>query len=127
MTSAPGLIGEEDAKNYDLSHVTHLVNGSEFVNLRTVEKFCGLFRISPDAFAPGYGLSECVCIATLASGEFRSVEIDREGYAKGRFAPVPSDGKAIVGVGRVPSGMRIVAVRADGSPWRAGRDRQKSA
>ena len=110
------LIGEEDAKHYDLSHVTHLVNGSEFVNLRTVEKFCGLFHISRNAFAPGYGLSECVCIATLASGEFRSVEIDREGYAKGRFAPVPSGGKAIVGVGRVPSGMRIVAVRADGSP-----------
>ena len=110
------LISEEDAKSYDLSHVTHLVNGSEFVNLRTVEKFCGLFGIAPDAFAPGYGLSECVCIATLASGEFRSVEIDRENYAKGRFIPVSSGGKAIVGVGRVPSGMRIVAVRADGAP-----------
>ncbi len=110
------LISPEDAKQYDLSHVTHLINGSEFVNAATVEKFCELFHISTDCFAPGYGLSECVCVGTLASRDYRCQHIDLEAYREGRFLPSPTGEKAIVSVGRPAGDMVLAAIRPDGSP-----------
>lgn len=50
------LVAPEDAAAYDLSHMQRLINGPE-----TVDRFCKLFELSHDTFAPGYGLSECVC------------------------------------------------------------------
>ena len=124
MTAAPNsaydvctkLVSEEQAKEYDLSHVTHLINGSEFVNLHTVERFCKLFSIPTSAFAPGYGLSECVCVATVASQDFQSVCVDDAAYREGRFCPVEQGGKPIVGVGRYAGDTQIVAVRPDLTP-----------
>lgn len=110
------LISPEDAEQYDLSHVTHLINGSEFVNAATVEKFCELFHISTDCFAPGYGLSECVCVGTLASRDYRCQHIDLEAYREGRFLPSPTGEKAIVSVGRPAGDMVLAAIRPDGSP-----------
>lgn len=110
------LISPEDAKQYDLSHVTHLINGSEFVNAATVKKFCELFHISTDCFAPGYGLSECVCVGTLASRDYRCQHIDLEAYREGRFLPSPTGEKAIVSVGRPAGDMVLAAIRPDGSP-----------
>ena len=114
------LITPEEAKKYDLSHVTHLINGSEFVNAATVEKFCALFGITPDCFAPGYGLSECVCVGTLASRDYRCQHIDLEAYREGRFLPAPEGEKAIVSVGRPAGDMVLVAIRPDGTPCEPG-------
>jgi acyl-CoA synthetase (AMP-forming)/AMP-acid ligase II len=60
------LISKEEAKQYNLSHVTLLINGSEFVYAHTIEKFCDLFNIPQKTFAAGYGLSECVCVTTIS-------------------------------------------------------------
>lgn len=114
------LISKEAAGEYDLSHVTHLINGSEFVHIRTVDRFCELFGLSKDVFAVGYGLSECVCVATLGSNDFRCITIDPAAYAEGRFVPSEHGGKAIVGVGRPTPEMTVLAVRPDGSPCAAG-------
>ncbi len=110
------LVSPEQAKAYDLSHVTHLINGSEFVNLNTVRRFCERFSIQPNAFTPGYGLSECVCVATVASQDFRSVSVDPDAYRQGKFCPTTQGGKPIVGVGRTAGDTRIVAIRPDGTP-----------
>ncbi len=117
------LVSPEAAKEYDLSHVTHLINGSEFVNAATVEKFCRLFGISENAFAPGYGLSECVCVATLASMDYHRMDIRVEDYRQNRFVPAPrgeAGTKAIVGVGATAGDMKIVAIRPDGTPCGPG-------
>ena len=114
------LISPEEAKKYDLSHVTHLINGSEFVNAATVEKFCALFGITPDSFAPGYGLSECVCVGTLASRDYRCQHIDLEAYREGRFVPTADGEKAIVSVGRLAGNMVLAAIRPDGAPCAPG-------
>lgn len=114
------LIRPQDACQYDLRHVTHLINGSEFVNNATVENFCELFGLEKSAFAPGYGLSECVCIGTLSSMDFRCAEISLDSYRQGQFLPVPQGDKAIVSVGRPAGDMRIVAIRSDGTPCDPG-------
>lgn len=114
------LVSPEEAKQYDLSHMTHLINGSEFVNAATVEKFCRRFGISPGAFAPGYGLSECVCVATLASMDYQCANISLADYREGRFVPTEGEGKAIVSVGRPAGDMKILAVRPDGTACAPG-------
>lgn len=110
------LISPQKAAEYDLSHVVHLINGSEFVNARTVEQFCSQFSLPLNTFAPGYGLSECVCVATLASRDYRVVTVSQEAYREGRFVPVEGAGKTIVSVGRPAGGIRIVIIGADGAP-----------
>ena len=108
------LLTPRQAAQYDLSHVTHLINGSEFVNASTADKFCTLFGISPNAFAPGYGLSECVCVATVASMDYHCVHVRQAAYQEGRFEPAPDGEKAIVSVGKPAGDMRILAVGPDG-------------
>lgn len=114
------LVSREEAARYDLTHMTHLINGSEFVDAGTVEKFCDLFGISSNAFAPGYGLSECVCVGTLSSRDFRQVNIKLDAYRAGRFLPDPAGEKPIVSVGRPAGDMLLVAIRPDGSPCAPG-------
>lgn len=114
------LVTEEEAQKYDLSSMTHFINGSEFVDFYTIDKFCRLFRVSPDSFAPGYGLSECVCVATLSSRDFRRVDISLDAYREGKFLPEEDGGKSIVSVGRPAIDMKVVAVRGDGTACRDG-------
>ena len=58
------------------------MNGSEFISAKTVEKFSRMFRLSPNAMAPGYGLAENVCLATFASQDYRTLKLDYEAYQK---------------------------------------------
>lgn len=109
------LISSENAKEYDLSHMVHLLNGSEFVSPHTVNKFCKLFGISPDVFTPGYGLSECVCVACVANHDFRVLNIDADEYRQGRFIPISGEGKTVVSVGKLSGDSEIRTVRKDGS------------
>ena len=41
-----------------------------------------MFRLSPNAMAPGYGLAENVCLATFASQDYRTLKLDYEAYQK---------------------------------------------
>lgn len=110
------LVTEDEAKQYDLSSVTHFINGSEFVDMYTIDKFCKLFGVSRDSFAPGYGLSESVCVATLSSRDFRRMDINLDAYREGRFQPEENGDKVIVSVGRPAIDMKVIAVREDGKP-----------
>ncbi len=111
------LVSKEEAKKYDLSHVTVLVNGSEFIYAHTVERFCDLFSIPQKSFTAGYGLSECVCIATLSPLVFKCQKIDVDEYLAGRF--VVTEGKrykSVVSVGKPLSCLKILTVKEDGLP-----------
>ena len=109
------LISPEEAKEYDLQHVALMINGSEFVDNRTIQKFCSLFDLSPDCFTPGYGLSECVCVATVSCRDYTMQNVDSEAYQRGRFVPVEGDGKEIVSVGYPRNGLIVATVRPDGT------------
>jgi acyl-CoA synthetase (AMP-forming)/AMP-acid ligase II len=105
------IFRKEDAAAYDLSHVNMLLNGSEFVH------FCDLFGLETDSFSNGYGLSECVCVGTVSVKRFKYQRIDMDAYQEGKFIPTESDtSKPIVSLGRPISGLKVLAVREDGSP-----------
>ena len=111
------LFRREDAEAYDLSHANMLLNGSEFVHAETIEKFCDLFGIETDSFTNGYGLSECVCVGTVALKSFKYQRIDMDAYQEGKFIPTESDtSKSIVSLGRSIGGLKVLAVREDGAP-----------
>lgn len=126
ITAAPNSAYEvitrlvKPGHDYDLGHVTHLINGSEFVSASTVERFCKLFGINENAFAPGYGLSECVCLGSLACVDYRRQDILLDEYRQGKFVPDKNGEKAIVSVGKPADGMVIVAVRPDGTVCESG-------
>lgn len=110
------LVSREEAKHYDLSHTTLLINGSEFVYAQTIEKFCNLFNISQQAFAAGYGLSECVCVATISPMAYKCQKIDVEAYLAGQFIPTENKNhKSVVSLGKPLSKLSVLAVKEDGS------------
>jgi len=111
------LISKEDAKQYDLSHVTLLINGSEFVYSHTIEKFCDLFNIPQKSFAAGYGLSECVCVATLSSFSYKCQKIDIDAYLAGKFVTTENKNhKSVVSLGQPLNNLNILAVKDGGYP-----------
>ncbi|HPQ56971.1 MAG TPA: AMP-binding protein, partial [Bacteroidales bacterium] len=69
------ILNSRSAAEFDLSHVNLFINGSEFVDPLTIKNFAELFAVRPDAFAPGYGLAENVCLATVAHRDYRTVRI----------------------------------------------------
>lgn len=91
----------EEAAKYDLSHMTHLMNGSEYVSPKTIEVFSKMFHVSPNAFAPGYGLAENVCLACVASQDYRVLNLDYEKYQNNSLVVTDDEqnAKKIVGLG----------------------------
>lgn len=114
------LVTPSEAAQYDLSHMERLINGSETVNPHTVDTFCELFHISRDTFAPGYGLSECVCVAALSSRDYRCVSVSVADYHHGIFSICENGEKKIVSVGRPAADMKIVAVHSNMTPCQEG-------
>ena len=118
MTVGPGsaydactrIFSEEEAAQYSLSQVTHFMNGSEFISARTVERFIRMFHCRPDAMAPGYGVSENVCLATFASQDYRTLKLDYEAYQKNRAVIVEDaeNAKEIVSVGAPVRDLTVV-------------------
>ena len=110
---------KEDAEKYDLSHVTQLLNGSEFVHVETIEKFCKLFDLSPMCFTNGYGLSECVCVGTVALNGFKYQKLDADEYQAGKFILTENDTqKVVVSLGSTVGDLKMLAVKEDGTPCR---------
>ena len=100
----------EEAALYDLSHMTHLMNGSEYISPVIVERFSEMFNLAPNAMAPGYGLSECICLASVASRDYRTLLLEDEPFRDGRIIPVTEDTPPeqiheIVGVGPAVEGL----------------------
>lgn len=94
------IFSPEEAAQYDLSHMTHLMNGSEFVSPKTIEVFSKMFHVQPNAFAPGYGLAENVCLANVASLDYRVLNLDYESYQNNKIVLSDAEnGKQIVGLG----------------------------
>lgn len=103
----------EEAAKYPLTQVTHFMNGSEFISAKTVEKFSRMFRLSPNAMAPGYGLAENVCLATFASQDYRTLKLDYEAYQKNCAVLVTEEKegeqvKEIVSVGAPVKDLNVV-------------------
>jgi thioester reductase-like protein len=129
------ILTSRSAAEFDLSHVNLFINGSEFVDPLTIKNFAELFAVRPDAFAPGYGLAENVCLATVAHRDYRTVRIHADALRKNRFVPcehgegknrfVPcehGEGKEIVSLGKPVKGLTMVAVDPEsGKPCDDGR------
>ena len=141
------ILNSRSAAEFDLSHVNLFINGSEFVDPLTIKNFAELFAVRPDAFAPGYGLAENVCLATVAHRDYRTVRIHADALRKNRFVPcehgegknrfvpcehgegenrfVPcehGEGKEIVSLGKPVKGLTMVAVDPEsGKPCEDGR------
>ncbi|HIZ08681.1 MAG TPA: thioester reductase domain-containing protein [Candidatus Eubacterium avistercoris] len=92
----------EEAAKYDLSHMTHLMNGSEYVSPKTIETFSQMFHVAPNAFAPGYGLAENVCLACVASQDYRVVDLDYDAYQNNKLILTDDKkhAKQVVGLGQ---------------------------
>jgi thioester reductase-like protein len=110
------------AAAYDLSHVTHFINGSEFVDPATIRNFAALFSIRTNAFAPGYGLAENVCLATVAPQDYRALWVDAEALRRNRFVPcAQGEGKEMVSLGKPVKGLTMIAVDPEsGKPCEDG-------
>ena len=107
------LFTSEEAAQYDLSHMTHLMNGSEYISPVTVRRFSEMFHLASNAMAPGYGLSECVCLASVASRDYRTLRLLDEPFRNGLIEPVGDDVPEeqiheIVGVGPAVEGLTFV-------------------
>lgn len=117
------ILNSRSAAEFDLSHVNLFINGSEFVDPLTIKNFAELFAVRPDAFAPGYGLAENVCLATVAHRDYRTVRIHADALRKNRFLPCEhGEGKEIVSLGKPVKGLTMIAVDPEsGKPCEDGR------
>lgn len=117
------ILTSQTAATFDLSHVNLFINGSEFVDPVTISQFAHLFAVRPDAFAPGYGLAENVCLATVAHRDYQTLWIDAEALRRNRFVPCEQgEGKEIVSLGKPVKGLTMVAVDPEsGKPCDDGR------
>ncbi len=104
------IFTEEEAAQYDLSNTTHLMNGSEFVSPETIARFSRMFHAPYLASAPGYGLGECVCLASVASQDYKVLRVDFEQYQDNRIVLSDAkDAKEIVSLGKPVKDLTIVA------------------
>lgn len=117
VTLAPGsaydactrIFSEKEAASFDLSHVTHFLNGSEFISPKTVDAFLDLFKVPRNTMAPGYGLAENVCLVTLASNDYRTAKLDMEAYQKNKAVLATDENcKEIAGVGIPVKDLNVV-------------------
>ncbi|MCU6761815.1 Linear gramicidin synthase subunit D [uncultured Roseburia sp.] len=102
----------KEAAQYDLSHMTHLMNGSEYVSPKTIADFSKLFHVQPHAFAPGYGLAENVCLASVASLDYRVLNLDYEAFKNNKIILADKEDpnpKQIVGLGAAVKDLTMIA------------------
>ncbi|MCC8028621.1 MAG: thioester reductase domain-containing protein [Lachnospiraceae bacterium] len=100
------IFSDAEAAKYSLGQVTHFMNGSEFISAKSAGRFTSMFRCPPDAMAPGYGVSENVCLATFASRDYRTLTLDYEAYQKNRAVIVEDTGGADTAGGETASVQR---------------------
>jgi len=89
MCAAPNFAFEHCIKkikhtNYDLSSMTSIYIGSEFVSVPTVEKFCEKFSVNgakSSSFIPVYGLAEATLLAAGGAERFPEMKKSVVEYA----------------------------------------------
>lgn len=91
----------KDTRGLDLRNVAGLLNGSEPVNMASIEAFNATFApygLPATAIKPSYGMAEAtLSVATIAADAAPSVlHIDREQLSAGRAEPVAPDHPAAV-------------------------------
>ncbi len=103
------IFSPEEAAKYNLSHMTHLMNGSEAVNHAMMVRFAEMFHCDLDAIAPGYGVSEACCLASVAWRDYRHVSLDREAFQQNKvvLSDAP-DARQIVSVGPPVDGLTFL-------------------
>ncbi|MCR5666986.1 MAG: thioester reductase domain-containing protein [Eubacterium sp.] len=105
------IFSPDEAAKIDLSCATHFMNGSEFVSPETIAKFREMFHVPYLAAAPGYGLGECVCLASVASLDYKVLRVDYDAYQKNKIILTDApDAKEIVSLGKPVTGLKVIAV-----------------
>ena len=114
----PNILTLKAASAFDLTHVTHFMNGSEFVDPVTIRSFADLFGIRAEAFACGYGMAENVCLVTAAHKNHQTLWVSEDALRRNRFVPCePGQGKELVSLGEPVRGITMIAVDpATGKP-----------
>ncbi len=114
----PNILTPKAASAFDLTHVTHFMNGSEFVDPVTIRSFADLFGIRAEAFACGYGMAENVCLVTAAPKDQRTLWVSEDALRRNRVVPCePGQGKELVSLGKPVRGITMIAVDpATGKP-----------
>jgi acyl-CoA synthetase (AMP-forming)/AMP-acid ligase II len=105
-------------ESLDLSNVAGLINGSEPVNMASVETFTAAFApygLRPEAIKPSYGMAEATLfVSTTRSGTApTAVHLDREALSRGEVVRRDAgDPEAVIGVscGRVARSQWAVIV-----------------
>ncbi|GAY15710.1 fatty acyl-AMP ligase [Mycobacterium sp. shizuoka-1] len=80
----------------DLSNVAGLINGSEPVNMNSIDRFTATFApygLSPTAIKPSYGMAEATLFVSTIGAQDRAVAtyLDREELGQGRAVRVDAD------------------------------------
>ncbi|GAA2800408.1 fatty acyl-AMP ligase [Crossiella cryophila] len=112
LTAAPNFAfdyasartSEEFRSTVDLSRVKIMINGSEPVRAKTIERFNAAFGqagLRPEAHRPSYGLAEATVYVTATGPAGPTVlHVDRTDLSAGRLTPSTSDtALALVGAG----------------------------
>jgi len=83
-------------EDLDLSNVAGLINGSEPVNIGSIDKFNAAFApygLPPEAIKPSYGMAEATLFVSTIGPQARAsaIYLDRAELGLGRAVPVPPD------------------------------------
>lgn len=82
-----------DPADLDLSNVAGLINGSEPVNIASIDKFAstfGPFGLAPSAIKPSYGMAEATLFVSTIEADDRptAIYVDRDELGAGRMVEV---------------------------------------
>lgn len=127
MTLAPNsafdfcvkVIEDKDVVDLNLSTLKYAVNGSESINLKTLDNFskkfekCG-FKLS--LFCSGYGLAEATCVVSISKGKPEFKLIDYDSMQKNQFVESADENPSkvrILSVGKILNGLKAVIVDPD--------------
>ena len=110
-----------DDEVLDMGNVAGLINGSEPVNIASIEKFCTAFSpygLSPTAVKPSYGMAEATLFVSTIGPDARpsALHVDREQLGAGRVvevSPAAPNGVALVSCGQVARSQWAVIVDPD--------------
>ncbi|MBF0441606.1 MAG: thioester reductase domain-containing protein [Oligoflexales bacterium] len=112
-------ISKKDLDGIDISSLKLIANGSEPVDLCTLELFTEAFRdvgMSIDKFVPGYGLAEVTSMATSSRDGVVFSYIDGEKLGENKFVKVEKShprAKTIVSAGHIGAGFKMITVHPD--------------
>ncbi len=89
------IYSKEEAASLALPQTTHFMNGSEYISPKSVERFMEMFQCTPNAMAPGYGVSENCCLATFASQDYRTLKLDYAAFQNNRAVLLSEEEAAV--------------------------------